>query len=90
MASGNNAYHTSFVGVAAEVTIGTCPFEPRSITFYGPSGIWGYKTEDMSGDAYVSNTDTDAGVTITSTGCTIASGADVNSATDTIYVVMTP
>lgn len=90
MASGADyIFEGSFIGAAALITVSKCPFQPRSIEFWADGGAaleQGYKHESMSGDAYLStSTGTDAGVTITSTGFTVASGADVNVAATTVY-----
>lgn len=82
-------YVGSFTGVAADVTVGVVPFRPRKIEFYGPGGVWGYKSEEMGGDAYLSSVAADAGVTINDTGFVVANGADVNAAGDVIHYVAT-
>lgn len=84
-----NHYHGSVKGAAALITVGTCPFKPRSVKFWvdnaGTLEV-GYKSDEMAGDAYLStSTGTDAGVTLTSTGFTIANGADVNVAGANIH-----
>lgn len=79
-----NHYYGKVIGAAAEITVATCPFKPRTVRFVVDSGATieiGYKTDQMSGDAYLStSTGTDAGVTLTDTGFTLANGADVNVA----------
>lgn len=90
MASGvTQKYNGSFVGAAALITIATCPFQPKVIRLFAASGgtiEQGYKSEEMTGDAYLStSTGVDAGVTITSTGFTVANGADINVAAGTVY-----
>lgn len=77
-------YHGVVKGAAADVSFALCPFKPRTVKFYVDGGAAvevGYKTDNMSGDAYLStSTGTDAGVTLTDTGFTLANGADVNVA----------
>ena len=90
MASGGaNKFHGSYTGVAALVTVGKCPFQPRVIKFWSASaGVWGLKMadqDDMATDAYISNSGADAGVTIAADGFTVASGADVNPAAAKVY-----
>jgi len=90
MASGvTQKYTGSFVGAAADIDIETCPFQPKRIQLFVNNGgalEQGYKDEEMSGDAYLSTTSgADAGVTINSDGFTVANGADVNVAGQTVY-----
>lgn len=90
MASGaSNEFRSTFTGVAADVVIGKVPFKAKMIRFWTLAGVWGIKIVDeegMDGDAYVSNSGVDAGVTIAADGTiTIANGADVNSAGDPVY-----
>ena len=92
MASGvTQKYTGSVVGAAADISVATVPFQPKTIQFYVDGGAaleMGFKHEDMTGDAYLStSTGTDAGVTINSNGFTLANGADVNVASATIYYV---
>lgn len=89
MSSGaKNTYNNSFLGVAAEVNVTTCPFRPRTIKFHATGGVWGIKVQDdygMSGANYLSSTAADVGVTINADGFTVASGADVNVNTERVY-----
>lgn len=86
MSSPSFGYHTgSFTGAAALITIATCPFPPKSVRFIGTSDATGLKTDKMPGDEYVSNSGADTGVTLTNTGFTVASGADVNATGETVY-----
>ena len=83
-----NKYNDSFTGAAAEVAITKVPFRPRSIKFWATGGVWGVKFEGLAGMAdatYLSNTAEDEGVTITDTGFTVDSGADVNVNGETVY-----
>lgn len=74
-------YIGSFLGVAAQVTIATCPFTPETIEFtVTAAGSYGLKTNKMLTDTYVSHLGADTGVTITETGFIVANGADINSA----------
>ncbi len=91
MASGKNWQEKTFVGVAAEVTV-YFDFVPSIIEFYTDGGAaieHGYKSNKMSGTAYLStSTGTDAGVTINTDGSiTIANGADINVADATVYCI---
>ena len=80
MASSIRRYVGSFVGALADVTIATCPFQPEEIRFtVNAAGDYGLKTSLMPTNVYVSHLGADTGVTITSTGFTVANGADVNS-----------
>ena len=89
MASGVQRFNGAFIGVAAEVNVAVVPFQPISIRFYVDGGSameHGFKHESMSGSDYLStSTGTDAGVTINSDGFTVASGADINVATATVF-----
>jgi len=89
MASGVGYHITQFTGVAANVTI-ELPFTPRIVRFAAPSGgaiEHGYKTDKMTGSAYLStSTGTDAGVTIGAQQVVVANGADVNVAGATVEV----
>lgn len=89
MGSGAVKVHQgSFTGAAAVITVATCPFQPRTIKFWATGGVWGVKVADqvgMDGDNYLSNSAADAGVTITASGFTVASGADVNVSGQTVY-----
>lgn len=86
-------YHGHVTGVAADITVATCPFKPRTVRFYvdGGSAIEiGYKSDEMAGDAYLStSTGTDAGVTLTNTGFVLANGADVNVAGAQVHFEIT-
>lgn len=84
----HNVYHGTFTGAAAEITVAKIPFQPRSIKFYATGGVWGVKIADedgMDGANYLSSTAADVGVTITSSGFTVASGADVNVSGQLVY-----
>jgi hypothetical protein len=91
MASGaGNVFRGSFVGAAGQVDIEKLPFKPAAMMFWRTNGghiEHGYKTEDMSGDTYLStSTGADAGVTFNSDGTvTVANGADINAAGITTY-----
>jgi hypothetical protein len=89
MSGTTNKYHGSFLGVSAEVTIGTCPFTPRTVKFWADAGSAvevGYKSDQMADDAYLStSTGTDAGVTLAANGFVVASGADVNVAAAQVF-----
>lgn len=82
-------YMGSFTGVAADVTVGVVPFRPRKIEFYAPGGVWGYKSDEMAGNAYLSSVGADAGVTISDSGFVVANGADVNVAAAVVHYVAT-
>lgn len=77
-----------FTGASDDVPV-IVSFRPRSIHFAvnnSGSGEFGYKSEKMIGDAYISTTSgADAGVTITDTGFTVADGADINVDGVTVY-----
>ena len=89
MASGApNKFHSTFTGAAADITIEKVPFKPRVVKFKTLGGVWGLKVdgeEGMDGDAYVSSSGVDAGVTLTDNGFVVANGADVNSAGNPVY-----
>lgn len=82
-------YFGHVTGAAADVTMSSCPFKPRVVKLYADSGSAievGYKSEEMSGSAYLSTTTgTDAGVTLTDNGFTLANGADINVSGASIY-----
>lgn len=82
-------YLGSFTGAAADITIGSVPFAPRKVEFYAPGGVWGYKSEQMAGNAYLSSVGADAGVTLAAGGFTVANGADVNVAAAVVHFVAT-
>lgn len=89
---GINRHIGSFVGKAAEITL-YLPFTPRYIHFSvnnGGAAEFGVKTDEMSGNAYVSTSSgADTGVTISGSTVTIASGADINIDTITTYYMAT-
>lgn len=91
MASGAGKVHCGVLtGAAADITVATVPFAPKRIEFYATGGVWGvkiYGQTGMDGANYLSNTAADVGVTLTSTGFTLANGADVNSAGNPVYYV---
>jgi len=91
MASGaGNVFRGTFIGAADDIEIAKLPFKPAAMQFWcDNSGALeiGYKTEDMSGDAYLSTSSgADAGVTFNADGTvTVANGADINVAGVTTY-----
>lgn len=91
MASGaGNVFRGSFVGAASDIDIEKLPFKPAAMEFWCATGgaiEHGYKTEEMSGNAYLStSTGDDTGVTFNSDGTvTIANGADINVAATVTY-----
>lgn len=84
--------HGSFTGSASAHTIYS-PFPIKSIEFWaenagGTAIEHGYKSNEMSGDAYLSTTTgTDAGVTIASDGLSaeVAGAADINVSGNVVY-----
>lgn len=89
MSSGTiRKHYTTFTGAAAEIVL-NLPFEPRTLKFYGTGGVWGIKMvgyDGMSSASYLSSTAADEGVTVDGMEVTIASGADINIAGETVYV----
>lgn len=88
MSGSVNKFHGSFTGAAADIDVDKVPFKPRVIKFWFTGGGWGLKIADlvgMDGANYLSSTAADVGVTINSDGFTVANGADVNSAGNTVY-----
>jgi len=84
----NNKFWGTFTGAAAIITVAKCPFRPRVIKFWATGGVWGVKIDGEEGhddDNYLSSTAADAGVTITASGFTVASGADVNVSGELVY-----
>ena len=82
MSGSSNVFHGQFTGAAGDITV---PFRPRRIKFWATGGVWGIKTDDMAGAAYLSSTAADSGVTITADGFDVANGADVNVAGQQVY-----
>lgn len=86
---GASFFQGQFIGVAADVTITKVPFRPKTVKFWTVTGghiEHGYKSDAMSGSAYLSTTTgIDAGVTLSTSGFVVANGADVNVAAATVY-----
>lgn len=82
-------HHGSFVGAGADVAIATVPFRPKRIRFFtsSPANRWGYKSDEMAGNAYISDQGADTGVTINNDGFTVANGADVNSSGNVVHYI---